>query len=212
MSLTIEKRIVRCKFMEMPITNGVKKQVAKWASKDRAITGLKFMDKYRIKYKFDEEEDTIIEEKLIDMAPYPGVPAEAPGIMTQYENLIDGENVIEDEPVLSNEERAMMVAGNSGLEFGTVGESHAAGDVIKLLDDDKNDMLDDDIRHDKEIRVKKEPQQAKITDENKDDEDEDHTNKTAEEQPRRLGREQAPPKRLEDYEIHVTIKEEDKSC
>jgi hypothetical protein len=32
------------------------------------------------------------------------MPAEAPGIMTQYENLIDGENVIADKPVLSNKE------------------------------------------------------------------------------------------------------------
>ncbi len=42
MSLTTGKRIVRCKFTEMPLTDNVKKQVAKWASKDRAITGLKF--------------------------------------------------------------------------------------------------------------------------------------------------------------------------
>jgi hypothetical protein len=37
-------------------------------------------------------------------------------------------------------------------------------------------MLDNNIRHDKEIRVKEEPQQPKITDENEDGEDEDHTN------------------------------------
>ena len=104
MSLTTGKRIVRRKFTEMPITDSVKKQVAEWASKDQAITGLKFMDKNRIEYKFDEEEHIIIEERLIDVAPYPDVPAEAPVIMTQYENLIDRENVIEDEPVLSNEE------------------------------------------------------------------------------------------------------------
>ncbi len=45
MSLTTGKRIVRRKFTELPLTNSVKKQVAKWASKDRAIMGLKFMDK-----------------------------------------------------------------------------------------------------------------------------------------------------------------------
>jgi hypothetical protein len=56
---------------------------------------------------------------------------------------------------------------------------------------------------DKEIRVKEEPQQAKVTDENEDAEDEDHTNKTTEEQPRRLGRERAPSKRLKDYEVCV---------
>jgi hypothetical protein len=60
MSLTTGKRIVRRKFTGLPITNSVKKQVAKWASKDRAITGLKFVDKYGIEYKFDKEEDAII--------------------------------------------------------------------------------------------------------------------------------------------------------
>ncbi len=49
MSLTTGKRIVRCKFTGMPITHSMKKQVAKWASKDCAITGLKFMDKFGIK-------------------------------------------------------------------------------------------------------------------------------------------------------------------
>jgi hypothetical protein len=49
-SLTTGKRIVRCKFTEMPITNSAKKQVAKWASTDHTITGLKFMDKYGIEY------------------------------------------------------------------------------------------------------------------------------------------------------------------
>jgi hypothetical protein len=82
----------------------MKKQVAKWASKDRAITGLKFMDKYGIKYKFNEEEDAINEERPIDIAPYPDVPAEAPGIMTQYENLIDGEDVTEGKPVSNDKE------------------------------------------------------------------------------------------------------------
>jgi hypothetical protein len=189
MSLTTGKRIVRRKFTEMPITDSVKKQVAEWASKDQAITGLKFMDKNRIEYKFDEEEDIIIEERLIDVAPYPDIPAEAPGIMTQYENLIDGENIIEDKPVLSNKEQAMLVAENSGLDFGPIGESRVAGETIKLLDDDKNDVLDNDIRHDKEMRVKEEPQRAKIADEDEDGQDEDNTNKTDGEQPRRLGRE-----------------------
>jgi hypothetical protein len=184
MSLTTGKRIVRRKLTEMPVTDSVKKLVAKWASKDRAITGLKFMDKYRIEYKFDKEEDAIIKERPIDIAPYPDVQAEAPGIMTQYENLIDGENIIEDEPVSSNKEQAMLAAENSRLEFGTVGKSRTAGEVIKLLDDDKNDMLDNNIRHDKEIRMKEEPQQPKITVENVDGEDEDHTNETAKEQPR----------------------------
>ncbi len=44
-------------------------------------------------------------------------------------------------------------------------------------------------------------------------EDEDKDNHNADgnvtEHPRRLGREQAPPKRFEDYEVYVTVEEED---
>jgi hypothetical protein len=35
---------------------------------------------------------------------------------------------------LINEEQAIMKAENTGLEIGTVGKSHAAGEVIELLD------------------------------------------------------------------------------
>ncbi len=97
-----------------------------------------------------------------------------------------------------------------GLEIGPVNKSRAAGEVIELLDDDKVDMLDDDIRHDKEVTIKEEPQQAKITDQDEEDHNEDHANETGMEQPRRLGREQACPKRFEDYEVYVTVEEEDK--
>ncbi len=50
-------------------------------------------------------------------------------------------------------------------------------------------MLDDDIRHDKEMRVKEEPQRSKTTDEVEDGQNEDDTDKTDREQPRRSGRE-----------------------
>ena len=39
-------------------------------------------------------------------------------------------------------------------------------------------MLDDNIRHDKEVKMKVEPQQAKITDQDEEDDNEDHANKT----------------------------------
>ncbi len=183
--------------------------MAKWASKDRAITGLKFIDKYGIEYEFNKEEDAIIKKRPIDVAPFPDVQADAPGIMTQYENLINGEDVIEGKPVSNDEEQAMLVAKNSGLEIRSTNKLRAAGDLIKLLDDDKVDKLDDNIRHDKEVKMKEEPQQAKITDQDEEDHNEDHANETGMEQPRRLGREQACPKQFEDYKVYVTIEEED---
>jgi hypothetical protein len=209
MSLTTGKRIVRHKFTEMPLSNSVKKQVAKWASKDHTITGLKFMDKHGIEYKFNKEEDAIIEERPIDIALFPDVLAEAPGIMTQYENLINGEDIIEGKPASNNKKQAMLAAENSGLEIGPTNKSRATGEVIQLLDDNKVDVLDDKIRHDEEVKMKEEPHQAKITDQDEEDHNEDHVNETGVEQPRRLGREQACPKRFEDYEVYVTVEEED---
>ncbi len=78
------------------------RQVSKWASKDRGMSGLMFMDKYGIEYKFDEEEDAIMEEQHIEESPFPDIPAEVPGILIQYENLINGDDVIEDKPVLDD--------------------------------------------------------------------------------------------------------------
>ena len=43
-----------------------------------------------------------------------------------------------------------------------------------------------------------------------EDEDNDDVDANVIEHPRRLGREQAPPKRFEDYEVYVTVDEEDK--
>ncbi len=46
------------------------------------------------------------------------------------------------------------------------------------------------------------------TDHNKDEDNNDADGNVTE-HPRRLGREQAPPKRFRDYEVYVTIEEED---
>jgi hypothetical protein len=120
----------------------------------------------------------------MDVVPFHDVPAEAPGKMTQYENLINGEDVIEGKLVSNNKEQAMLAAENLGLKIGPANKSCATGDIIELLDDDKVDIIDDNIRHDKEVKIKEEPQQAMITDQDEEDDNEDHANKTDMEQPR----------------------------
>jgi hypothetical protein len=60
------------------------------------------MDKYGIEYKFDEEENGILEERHVEEVLFPDIPAEALGMLTQYKNLINGYDVIEDEPVLDD--------------------------------------------------------------------------------------------------------------
>ncbi len=42
-----------------------------------------------------------------------------------------------------------------------------------------------------------------------EDEDNNDADENVTEHPKRLGREQAPPKRFEDYEVYVTVEEED---
>ncbi len=120
-----------------------------------------FMDKYGIEYKFDEEEDAVMEERHIEEAPFPDIPAEVPGILTQNENLINGDDVIEDKPVLDDQERAMLAAENSGLEFNPVVDPRS-GEVIRLLDDDNDDAIDDNINEDMITRVKEEEQEQQI--------------------------------------------------
>jgi hypothetical protein len=41
------------------------------------------MDKYGIEYKFDEKEYAILEERHIEEALFPDIPAEALGMLTQ---------------------------------------------------------------------------------------------------------------------------------
>jgi hypothetical protein len=132
MSLTTGRKIVRRRFTELPITDSVIKEVAKWASKDQAMTGIKFMDKHGIEYKFNEEDGMIAEEKQIKEAPFPDIPAEAPGMLTLHKSLMSGEDIMEDEPTPQDEERAMLAAENSGIEFDHAVEARHSK-VIELL-------------------------------------------------------------------------------
>jgi hypothetical protein len=163
------------------------------------------MDKYGIENKFDEEEDAIMEERHVEEAPFPDILAEAPGMLAQYKNLINGDDVIEDEPVSDDQEQAMLAAENSGLEFNPV-VGPRRGEMIELLYDDNDDIIDDDINKDMITRVKEEGQEKQKS----------HRKMTTKitmegtsEQSRRSRREQSTPRRYEDYELHVTIEEED---
>jgi hypothetical protein len=122
------------------------------------MSGLTFMDKYGIECKFDEEEDAIMEEWHNEEAPFPDIPAKAPGLLSQYKDLIIGDDVIEDEPVTDDQEQAMLAAENSGLEFNPM-VGPCRGEVIELSDDDDDDAIDDNINKDMITRVKEEEQE-----------------------------------------------------
>jgi hypothetical protein len=120
--------------------------------KDCAQNGLRLKNINQEEYKFnDKEEDTPIAHP--ENAPFLDIPAEAPGILTKQEKT-QGVNAIQEEPVQSDEEQALLVAENSGLELGAVDipEWH---EVIKLLNEDDKNALNDFIQDDVAIKIKK---------------------------------------------------------
>jgi hypothetical protein len=104
---------------------------------------------------------------------FPDIPAEAPGILTEHEE-VHSASPIQDKPTQSNEERAALAAENSGMEFGPI-NARKTREVIKLLDDDDEDVLNDFIRDDVAIKIERQNNEdiRKVVEE----EDEDEGNK-----------------------------------
>jgi hypothetical protein len=119
MSLSTGKKIVRRKFTEMPISESVIRQVDKWAKKDRAQNGLTFLNRNGLEYNFGDNDDQATLVVRPEAAPFPDIPAEAPGILMEHEE-INGVSQIQDVPTQSDEEQAALAAENSAIEFGLI--------------------------------------------------------------------------------------------
>jgi hypothetical protein len=65
-----------------------------------------------------------------------------------------GVNAIQEEPAQSNEEQALLAAENSGLESGAVNIPEQS-EVIKLLDDDDENALNNFIQTMLQLKFKK---------------------------------------------------------
>jgi len=113
------------------------------AVKDGAIKGINFKDRKGLEYEFDndEEYETLVEPD--EPAPFPDIPADAPGMLTELEEEYGIDDVVQDEPEMSNEQRAVLAANNSGLDFLSVPTKVTGGEVIDIIDDDKEDMLNE---------------------------------------------------------------------
>ena len=76
-------------------------------------------------------------------APFLDKAAEAPGILTEQEDIMGVNEVIQSEREPSNEERAMLAAANSGIDFSTPPEDRPTKrEVIEILDDEDDDIVD----------------------------------------------------------------------
>ncbi len=141
LSFATGKKVTRRKFTEMPVTEAVIKQVKEIAVKDGAVKGINFKDGKGVEYEFDNDEEYEMLVEPDEPAPFPDIPAEAPGMLTKLEEEYGVDDVVQDEPKESNEQQAIMAAENSALDFLSVPTKATGGEVIKILDDDKEDVM-----------------------------------------------------------------------
>jgi len=64
-------------------------------------------------------------------APFPDIPADAPGMLTETKEDYGIDDVVQDEPEMSDEQRAVLAENNSGLDFLSVPTKVTGGEVIK---------------------------------------------------------------------------------
>jgi hypothetical protein len=81
----------------MPITESVIEQVEKMAVKNGETKGLSFNNRKGIEYEFnnDEEHEMLVEPE--EPAPYPDIPAKAPGMLMEHEEEFGVNDVVQEE-------------------------------------------------------------------------------------------------------------------
>jgi hypothetical protein len=177
----------------------VMNQIDKWAKKDHTQNRMTFLNS---KQEDDDQATLVVRPEA---APFPDIPAEAPGILTEHEE-IHGANPIQDEPTQSDEEQAALAAENSGMEFGPINVRETR-EVIELLDDDDEDIFNNFIQDDVANKIEQQNNEdlRKVVEE----EDEDEENEPISDKPRKSSRYRVPNRKFKDYELYVTVAEED---
>jgi hypothetical protein len=94
------------------------------------------------------------------------------------------------------------------MEFGPI-NVHETHEVIELLDDNNEDVLNEFIQDDVAIKIV-ERQNNEDLRKVVEEEDEDEGNEPISDEPRKSSRERVPNKRFKDYELYITVAEEDK--
>ena len=168
-------------------------QIDKWAKNDRTQNGLTFLNRKGMEeYEFNDDDDQATFVVQPEAAPFLDIPAEAPGILTEHEE-IHSASPIQDAPTQSDEEQAALAAENLGMEFGPINVCETR-EVIELLDDDDEDILNDFIRDDVAIKIEQQNNEdlRKVVEE----EDEDEKNKPISDEPRKSSRDRMPNRKI----------------
>ncbi len=93
------------------------------------------------------------------------------------------------------------------MEFGPINVRETR-EVIKLPDDDDEDVLNNFIRDDVAIKIEQQNNEdlRKVVEE----ENEDEENDPISDEPRKSSRDRVSNRKFEDYELYVTVAEEDR--
>ncbi len=189
----------------MPITKEVMKQIKKWAVKDHAQKGLIFKNRNSEEYKFGEDNNKDTPTACPEVGPFPDISAEAPGILTKHKE-IKGVNSIQDEPLQSDKEQALLATENSGLKFGPIDIS-GWQEVIELLNENVEEALNNFFWDDVVSKIKK--MRDDVTRKIVKEENEDTETDQSLDGLRRSGRERIPTKKCTNYKLYLTVSEED---
>ncbi len=79
-------------------------------------------------------------------------------MLTKLEEEYGIDNVVQDEPEMSDERQAILAANNSGLDFSSVPTKVTGGEVIEILDNNEEDVLNK--YEQEEVIVKIKPDQT----------------------------------------------------
>ena len=109
---------------------------------------------------------------------------------------------MQDEPELSDEQRAILATQNLGLDFSSIPTKVNGGEVIEILNDDEEEAINEYIKE--EVQVMVEPNYVEEQEEacGMEEWEEDGG-------PRRLGRTRIPNRQFKDYKLYVTVEEEE---
>ncbi len=94
-----------------------------------------------MEYKFDNDNEYEMLVEPNKPAPFPDIPAEVPGMLTELEEEYGVNEVVHDKPEESNEQRGMMAAENSRLDFLSIPTKVTGGEVINILDNKEEDVM-----------------------------------------------------------------------
>ncbi len=111
------------------------------AVKDGVTKGSSFRNRKRIKYKFDHDKEYKMLVETEDPTPFPDIPALVPGILMECEKEFGVYDVVQEETEQMDEEPAMLAVENYGLDFSSLHMKVMGGDVIEILDDEKEEAI-----------------------------------------------------------------------